>query len=247
MNEVIRELHERKSVRAFEERPIPPEVRAEILSAAAQAPTAGNQMLYTILDITDQALKDRLAVTCDHQPFIARAPMVLIFLADCRRWLDAYRMAGCAPREPGEGDLLLAFSDANIAAQNAVTAAWSLGVGSCYIGDILENAEEHRKLLHLDEYVMPAAMLVFGYPTENACRREKPRRFRWEDGIVQENTYRPLTEEEQRTLFIRQREKEDVDDFLQKFHARKYASDFSLEMSRSAGVYLDAFRKNAEK
>ena len=245
MNEVIRQLHERKSVRAFTERPIPPEVRAEILSAAAQAPTAGNQMLYTILDITDQQIKERLAVTCDNQPFIARAPMVLIFLADCRRWLDAYRMAGCSPRGPGEGDLLLAFSDANIAAQNAVTAAWSLGVGSCYIGDILERAEEHRALLHLDEYVMPAVIFVFGDPTENACRREKPRRFQWEDGIVQENAYRPLTEEEQRALFIHQREKEDVDDFLQKFHARKYASDFSLEMSRSAGVYLDTFRKNA--
>ena len=42
-----------------------------------QAPTAGNQMLYTILDITDAALKARLADLCDHQPFIADAPVVL--------------------------------------------------------------------------------------------------------------------------------------------------------------------------
>lgn len=46
-----------------------------------QAPTAGNQMLYTILQITDQNLKERLAETCDHQPFIAKAPLVLVFLA----------------------------------------------------------------------------------------------------------------------------------------------------------------------
>ena len=50
MNEVIRQLAARKSVRAFEDRDIPGEVRAAILEAAAQAPTAGNQQLYTILD-----------------------------------------------------------------------------------------------------------------------------------------------------------------------------------------------------
>ena len=46
-----------------------------------------------------------------------------------------------SPREPDVGDLLLAVSDANIAAQNAVTAAEAMGIGSCYIGDIMENAE----------------------------------------------------------------------------------------------------------
>ena len=47
-----------------------------------EAPTAGNQQLYTILDITDQNLKEKLSETCDHQPFIARAHMVLIFCAE---------------------------------------------------------------------------------------------------------------------------------------------------------------------
>ena len=119
MNEVIRQLAARKSVRAFEDRDIPGEVRAAILEAAAQAPTAGNQQLYTILDITDPALKERLAETCDHQSFIARAPVVLIFCADCLKWFDAYVEAGCTPRQPRAGDLLLAVDDALIAAQNA--------------------------------------------------------------------------------------------------------------------------------
>ena len=54
MNEIIRSLYERKSVRVFEDRPIEAEVKQEILSAALQAPTAGNMALYTILDITDK-------------------------------------------------------------------------------------------------------------------------------------------------------------------------------------------------
>ena len=82
MNEVIRQLFDRRSVRSFEDRPIPQEDKILILEAAMQAPTAGNQQLYTILDITEQKLKEQLAITCDDQPFIARAPMILIFCAD---------------------------------------------------------------------------------------------------------------------------------------------------------------------
>ena len=54
----IQELAERKSVRVFTEQKITPEQKEQILTAAMQAPTAGNQQLYTILDITDQNLKD---------------------------------------------------------------------------------------------------------------------------------------------------------------------------------------------
>ena len=128
MNEVIRQLYARKSTRAFLDKLIPPEAKEAILQAAVMAPTAGNQQLYTILDITDQEIKDQVVKSCDNQPFIASAPMVLIFCADCREWYEAFRAAGCQPRRPGVGDLMLAVSDTNIAAQNAVVAAESLGI-----------------------------------------------------------------------------------------------------------------------
>ena len=64
INPLTDSLKSRKSVRAFEDRQIPEDIKQEILRCAAQAPTAGNQQLYTILDITDQALKEKLAVTC---------------------------------------------------------------------------------------------------------------------------------------------------------------------------------------
>ena len=200
MNDTIRQLYERKSIRAFEDKDISPEEKAAILRAAAQAPTAGNQQLYTILDITDQTLKDKLVVTCDNQPFIAKAKMVLIFCADCQKWYDAYIATGCDPRAPGAGDLLLAVSDANIAAQNAVSAAWSLGIGSCYIGDVMENCEKHREMLNLPEYVFPCAMLVFGYPTQQQAEREKPERVEMHH-VVHENGYRRLAASELEEMF----------------------------------------------
>ena len=63
MNEVIESLYRRKSVRAYEDREIPEEMKQLILEAAMQAPSAGCQQLYTILDITDQKLKEALAET----------------------------------------------------------------------------------------------------------------------------------------------------------------------------------------
>ena len=240
MNEVIRQLYERKSVRAFEDRQIPAEVKAAILEAACQAPTAGNQQLYTILDITDQNIKDRLVDTCDHQPFIATAKMVLVFCADCRKWYRAFEAAGCQPRKPGAGDLLLAVSDTNIAAQNAVTAAESFGVGSCYIGDIMENCEAQRQLLKLPEYVFPAAMLVFGYPTAQQKDREKPRRAQMRH-IVHENGYRDMDAEELEQLFSIRAEKISYAEYMTRFCNRKYNSDFSREMSRSVEEYLKDF------
>ena len=60
MNQVIHQLHQRKSVRVYEDRPIGPEEKQAIIEAALQAPTAGNMALYTILDITDQNKKDAL-------------------------------------------------------------------------------------------------------------------------------------------------------------------------------------------
>ena len=242
MNEIIRQLDGRKSVRAFTEEPIAESVVWAILRAAAMAPTAGNQQLYTILRITDPALLARLADSCDHQPFIAKGKLVLVFCADCLKWYDAFRDAGCGPRKPGCGDLLLAVDDALIAAQNAVVAAESFGIGSCYIGDIMENIETQRDLLGLPEYVFPAAMLVFGYPTKQQRERPKPQRAEMRY-IVHENRYRRMDGAELRKMFESKAPDGKYAEWMAAFCRRKYNSDFAREMSRSVGEYLKQFRE----
>ncbi|AFM00442.1 MULTISPECIES: nitroreductase family protein [Desulfitobacterium] len=246
MNEILTQLKNRKSVRIFEDRAIDCEIKEKILHAAFEAPTAGGMMLYSILDITDQTLKEKLALTCDNQPFIAKAPLVLVFLADYQRWYDAYCYAECNPRQPGEGDILLACADALIAAQNTAVAAESLGVGSCYIGDIIENYEIVRELLELPDYVLPAAMLVYGYPTESQKNRKKPARFD-EQFLVFENKYRRLSLEEHEEMHRTRNEKsglskENIYESIKANCNRKYMSEFALEMNRSAAEYLKNFR-----
>ena len=240
MNDVIRQLDARKSVRAFTDQPIEEVSVQAILRAAVMAPTAGNQQLYTILRMTDPGLLSRLADACDHQPFIARGKLVLVFCADCLKWYDAFASVGCAPRKPGPGDLLLAVDDALIAAQNAVTAAESLGIGSCYIGDVMENSAGIRALLRLPRYVFPAALVVFGYPTVQQRERRKPLRSPL-DQIVQENVYHRRTPEELRTMLAPKAGREELEAWLRAFCERKYHSDFALEMNRSVAEYLEDF------
>ena len=240
MHPIIQSLYDRKSVRAYTEQEIPEEAVRQILTSAAQAPTAGNQQLYTILRITDPEKKRRLSVSCDNQPFIGQAKLVLVFCADCLKWYRAFLAAGCAPRKPDAGDLLLAVSDANIAAQNAVMAAEALGIGSCYIGDIMENAETQRKILDLPRYVFPAAMVVFGYPTEQQKTREKPRRFDLRY-IVQGNGYHEPSDEALKAMFAERVSARSYEEWMKAFCDRKYNSDFAREMSRSVRLYLRDF------
>lgn len=241
-NEVIRQLTTRKSVRVFEDREIDEEIVLRILDAATQAPTAGNQQLYTILRITDKDKLLRLSESCDHQPFIAEGKLVLVFCADCRKWYEAYKYGDCSPREPGAGDLMLAVVDTAIAAQNAVVAAESFGVGSCYIGDILENIEEQREILNLPEYVMPAAMLVFGYPTQQQKDRPKPVRSPL-DTIVFENSYPEFDEATVRRMLECKTGGVPYDNWIKAFCKRKYNSDFSEEMTRSVKEYLRQYEE----
>lgn len=244
MNKIIESLYARKSVRVYTEEEITREDKEAVLNAALQAPSAGCQLLYTILDITDQDKKERLAKLCDDQAFIAKAKLVLVFCADCRKWLSFYREAGLTPREPGAGDLLIAVEDAVIAAQNAVTAAESLGIGSCYIGDVMENAEDMKELLELPSYVYPACMLVFGYPTEQQKERKKPVRFGLSD-IVCENVYRDKGSQEIRQMFADKTGDKSYEEWMEAFWKRKYESGFSKEMSRSMEVYLREFIKKS--
>ena len=236
MNQVIQQLYQRKSVRVYEDKPISEAQKQAILETALQAPTAGNMALYRILDITDPVIKEALAKSCDDQPFIATAPMVLIFCADYRRWYDVFCRYADDVRKPDVGDMFLAQADALIAAQNAVVAAQSLGIGSCYIGDITENYEYHRDLLKLPQYVVPAAMLCFGYPTEQQEQRQKPPRFALED-MVCKNSYK---EADMARMLSHQtgREDEALAEWVRRFCQRKWNSDFSREMSRSCAEMI---------
>jgi FMN reductase (NADPH) len=248
-------LRKRVSLRQYAERPIKDEDKKAIIEAAMRAPTAGNMMMYSMIIVSDQDLKQRLSETCDHQPFIAKAPLVIVFFADLQRWFDYYNDSGvkefCNDQGmdftgPDEADLLLASSDALIAAQNTVISAEALGIGSCYIGDIMENYETHKELFNLSPYVFPISMLCYGYYSEG--ERPKPRERFDSQFIVSENKYNRLTEKEREAMFSHRAKGFNPQNSIgaknigQWIYARKTGADFSAEMARSVRIAMNHWR-----
>ena len=247
-NPTLELIAQRSSTRTYEPAPVTREERDAIVHAALRAPTAGNMVLYSIIEVSDQAVKDRLASLCDDQPFIATAPWVLLFVADWQKWTDLFAASGVADIEAdaprthvGPGDLMLACADAVIAAQTAVIAAESLGIGSCYIGDIIENGEQVAELLGLPPHAFPAAMLCLGRP-----RKPRAPIGRYGRDLVHHDRYRRMTEAEMTEVARELGElhapsglPKGVTSYPQAVYRRKFASTFMAEMNRSAAWWME--------
>lgn len=250
MNETLHLINSRRSLRSFSDEPITDEVLRILQEATLRAPTAGNMAFYSIIDVKDQAKKDKLAILCDNQPMIAKAPLVWVFLADVQKWVNYFHESGAVekanelPYRPiGLGDLHLALQDTIIAAQNAVIAAESLGLGSCYIGDVIENFEELSELLHLTGHVIPATMLIFGYPKQKNEVKLSPRCP--VDSIFMVDTYQEphlkemevaFSEHEEQKRRIKSLPYENTGTLADFYYTRKHTSDFMIEMNRSTEV-----------
>lgn len=246
MSKMLDILKNRTSLRVYDEKPLPEDAVNQILEAAMRAPTAGNMMSYSVIIIEDQEKKEILSRSCDNQPFIAKAPLVLIFAADFQKLYDYYIINKigkyCARTQkpftkPSSASLFLAINDAVIAAQNAVIAGETLGIGSCYIGDIMEHYEEHRKLLNLPEFVFPAAMLCMGYYPEGYKKNIRERFDK--KYIVFKDEYKKLPSEAIKDMYsnwdsrFNTSNQFNADNYAEMHYAFKIGADFSIEMDRS--------------
>jgi nitroreductase len=256
MNSVVETLMNRRTHRSFTGEPIREQDKKILQEATLRSPTAGNMMLYSVIEVTDQYKRDQLALLCDNQPMIAKAPLVWLFLADMRKWVNYYHESGTvetgekqqiAWRKPGAGDLLLATNDALIAAQTAVIAAESLGIGSCYIGDILEQHEQIVQLFDLPQYTAVATLLIFGYP-KNPQPLAHPAQRCPVSAIFMENSYQEPHLEALQQAYEKQEQHLRQQNLLpfsntgtiaDYYYFRKHTSDFMQEMNRSAQAIID--------
>ena len=172
-NETMRLLLERGSCRSFSDRKIPSDVLMAVLEAGTHAPTGGNLQPYSIMKIEDEGTRQRLAELCG-QGFIGEAPVNLIFCIDLHR-LERWARLEVAPFTATSSfrHFWVSFQDTIICAQNICTAADSMGVGSVYIGSVLEIFMELRDMLRLPKGVFPVVLLCLGYPKAEVLPRKK--------------------------------------------------------------------------
>ena len=172
-NETIRLLLERASCRNFKDRKIPEEMMNVILEAGIHAPTGGNLQPYSIIMIQSGKTRDKLAEMCG-QRFIADAPVNLVFCIDWHR-LERWAEMEIAPFTARSSfrHFWISFQDTIISAQNICTAADALGLGSVYIGTIMDFMPEIVDICRLPKGVLPVVLLCLGYPESDMMVRRK--------------------------------------------------------------------------
>jgi nitroreductase len=175
-NDVIEALLNHRSVRRYSDRALPDNIIQTIIAAAQSASSSSNLQAWSVVAVRDSARKERLAAFAGNQKHITTAPLLLVFIADLSRLRGVSETAGT------KGDaleylesLLLGVIDAALAAQNAVVALESLGLGSCYIGAMRNKPEEVARELALPSEAFAVFGLTVGYPAEEVKTDIKPR------------------------------------------------------------------------
>ncbi|MFS8652129.1 MAG: oxygen-insensitive NADPH nitroreductase [Caldibacillus sp.] len=175
MNEVIKTILAHRSVRHFADKKLTKEQIETIVACAQRASTSSYIQAYSIIGVTDEEKKKKIAELSGNQDFVAESGHLLIFCADFYRHAFIGELEGVdvIPTIETTEKFMVGLIDAAIAAQNAAIAAESMGLGICYIGGLRNNLPEVCKLLEIPERVIPLFGLVIGYPAK--INEQKPR------------------------------------------------------------------------
>ena len=165
-----------RSIRGFRPDPLPDGTLETLVAAAQSAATSSSLQTWSVVAVTDPAAKAALAGVASHQKHIEQCPLFLVWLAD----LSRHRRLGAEERAdlPVTAYLetfLVAAIDAALAAQNAVTAAESLGLSTVYIGALRNDPIKVKELLGLPDGAFAVFGLCVGHASADAADNIKPR------------------------------------------------------------------------
>ena len=161
--DVIDAIKGRRSVRAFSSEKNVSEGTVEtLIDAARWAPSAGNIQPWEFVVVRGQEIKKRLAEAAFNQSFIEEAPVVIVVCADENRSSDGYGQ---------RGKTLYCIQDTAAAIQNIHLAAYSLGLGTCWVGAFRE--EKASEILKAPPGIRPIALIPVGHPSKIPASRRK--------------------------------------------------------------------------
>ena len=166
-NPTIDLLLSHRSIRRFEDRPLPDGVLETLIRCGQQASTSSNLQAYTAIHLVDPERKKRLAELCADQVQIHESAAFLAFCADLHRDRMCNQMHEA---ERFDGDyveaLMIATVDVALMMQNVAIAAEAMGLGICMIGAMRNNPKAVGALLGLPPHVVAVAGFCIGYPAQ---------------------------------------------------------------------------------
>ncbi|MFC1997583.1 nitroreductase family protein [Chloroflexota bacterium] len=157
--EAFEAIHTRRSIREYQDKPVPEELVTEILKAAMASPSARNQQPWEFVVITDSELREKIPPISPFTQMIVDAPLAIL-------------VCGNLKIETAQGYWVV---DCSAATQNLLLAAHALGLGAVWTGVYPreERMDGLTELLNLPEYILPHSLVVIGYPAQQPPQQDR--------------------------------------------------------------------------
>lgn len=166
-------MAEHRAHRKYSQRPVAPELLRLLLACALSAPSKSDLQQADVVHVADRAKIKAVADSIPDMPWIADAPVFLVFCGNNRR----IRQIGAWRGKPFANEHLDHFMnaavDAAIVMTSFIRAAEAVGLGICPVSHVRNHPRDLSRLLALPDAVFPVAGLCAGYPAETG--RVSPR------------------------------------------------------------------------
>lgn len=161
--DVFEVIHNRKSVRQYQEKTVPDEKIETMLRAAMAAPTARNIQPWQFYVITSREVLNQLAESLPYAKMLAHAPMAIVVAGDTQKG------------NPNEEQIHNWTLDCAAATQNLLLAAEAQGLGAVWTGvyPYQLRIDAVKKALNLPDHIVPLNIIPVGYPKEDVQPKDK--------------------------------------------------------------------------
>lgn len=168
--DIMEALLTRRSIRKFENKPVPEVMVKQILEAAMMAPSAGNAQPWRFIVVNDRKKLDGMAGIHVHMKMVTQAALGIIVCADLSK-----------EKFPGYW-----VQDCSAAMQNLLLAAHGLGLGAVWTGihPVEERLKAFKEMFNLPEHVIPLGFAPIGWPAQQLKSES-----RFQDDRIHYNTY----------------------------------------------------------
>ena len=172
-NPELEGLAAHRSHRAFTSEPVPPALLRTLLACAFSAPAKSDLQQSCVVDVSDRSVQARIASLIPSMPWIADAPVLLVFCGDNRRIRRICELRGTPFANDHLDSFLNAAVDAGLAMAGFIRAAQAAGLGCCPLSAVRNHAAVIAQMLALPDHVFPVAGMVAGHPARE--RKITPR------------------------------------------------------------------------
>jgi len=181
----LKPIIERKSIRKFERKPVSKRILEKLVEAGQRAPSNCGVQPYSLIVVDDDEKRELIFDAIGRQGCMEEAPVWIIICCDWARPLRLFEMLEVDTELGQTCRLVLGIIDATLVAENIVTAAEIMGLGSVFVGSVWKSPRRTAQILQLPANVLPILLLCIGYPSESP-----PNRPRWPlKAVMHENRY----------------------------------------------------------